>query len=179
MKAVREDIFSAQRLSTLRTLLRTASAESDTSLAGLVTRASHGLRAGWVDGLSGPVSCGLVALSEGRAEWVGGGGVAGMVVRAGGASRDLNRGSPAAGELADHAYESTVIDLGTRDKLICLSENPSNLVPLVTSVLTGGYTSGSRDALTKLFGRFSQVSSGGTAPADLTGTVITCTTTSS
>jgi len=175
MKAVREDVFSAQRLATLRMLLRSASADFPTALGPLLTWVSRGLRSGWVDGLSGPVSCGMVALSEGSAEWVGAGDVAGMVVRAGGASKDLNRGTPPAGEQPDYTYESTVVDLGARDKVICMSENPPNLVLLVTSVLTGGYTSSSRDALTKLFGRFAQVPAGVEAPTDLTGAVVTCT----
>ena len=175
MKADRADIFSAQRLAMLRTLLRSASAEAHESLGALLTRVSRGLRSGWVDGLSGSVSCGLVALAEGSAEWVGAGSVAGMVVRAGGASKDLNRGTPAAGERPDYVYESTVVDLGARDKVICISESPPNLVQLVTSVLTGGYTSSSRGALSKLFGRFSHVPAGPAAGDDLTGAVITCT----
>ena len=177
MKALREDIFSAQRLATLRTLVRTASDDSHESLGALLTRVSGGLRAGWVEGLSGPVSCGLVALSAGSAEWDGAGDVAGMVVRAGGASRELNRASPAAGERPEHVYESVVVDLGARDKVICMSENPPHMVQLVTSVLTGGYTSSSRDALSKLFGRLSQMPGrgAGEGPVDLTGAVITCT----
>ncbi len=176
MRSARSDIFSAQRLATLRTLLRSRAAEPIESLGALLTRASRGLRAGWVEGLSGPVSCGMLALAEGGAEWVGAGDVAGMVVRSGGASRDLNRGSPAAGELPDHVYESTVIDLGAKDKLISMSDNPPSLVQLVTSVVTGGYTSSSRDALSKLFGRFAQLQSPGVASAatDLSGVVITC-----
>jgi hypothetical protein len=155
--------------------LRAASDDPHPSLGALLTHASRGLRAGWVEGLSGPVSCGLIALDEGTAEWVGAGAVAGMVVRAGGASRDLNRGSPAAGEISEHTYDSAVIDLGARDKIICMSENPPNLVQLVTSVLTGGYTSSSRDALTKLFARFAQAPVDGVPLTDLTGAVITCT----
>jgi len=175
MKAEREDVFSAQRLATMRTLLRNAADEDQASLGAMLTRVSAGLRAGWVEGLSGPVSCGMVALSEGSAEWVGAGDVAGMVVRAGGASRDLNRGTPAAGQQSDYTYESAVLDLGARDKVVCMSENPPNLVQLVTSVVTGGYTSSSRDALGKLFSRFSQPSAAGPAPTDLSGAVITCT----
>ena len=175
MKAATEDIFSAQRLATMRTLLRTASDDPHVSLGAFLTWVARGLRAGWVDGLSGPVSCGLVALSEGSAEWVGAGDVAGMVLRAGGASKDLNRATPAAGEVLDHVYESINVDLGARDKVICMSENPPNLVQLVTSVLTGGYTSSSRDALSKLFGQFRQAAADGSGPVDLTGAVITCT----
>jgi hypothetical protein len=175
MKSGRADIFSAQRLMTLRSLLRSGSAIPAESLGDLLTRASRGLRDTWVEGLSGPVSCGLIALAEGSAEWVGAGDVAGMVVRSGGASRDLNRGSPAAGERSEHEYESSVIDLGTRDKLICMSENPLNVVQLVTSVVTGGYTSSPRDALSKLFGRFAHGPVGAVTVTDLTGAVITCT----
>jgi hypothetical protein len=175
MKAVREDIFSAQRLATVRALLRNEADEPQTSLGAMLTRVSGGLRSGWVDGLSGPVSCGMVALSQGSAEWVGAGDIAGMVVRSGGASRDLNRGTPAAGERSDHVYESAVVDLGARDNVVCMSENPPNLVQLVTSVLTGGYTSSSRDALSKLFARFSQPSATGPSPTDLSGVAITCT----
>ena len=175
MKSVRTDIFSAQRLMTLRALLRAGSAVRDDSLGSLMTRASRGLRDVWVEGLSGPVACGLVALAEGRVEWVGAGDVAGMIVRPGGASRSLNWSSPAAGELPEHEYESSAIDLGARDKLICLSENPGDLVRLVTSVVVGGYTSSSRDALSKLFGRFAQGSMAGAPVTDLTGAVITCT----
>jgi len=177
MKADRADIFSAQRLETLRTLLRSRAAEPQESLGVMLTQASRGLRAGWVEGLSGAVSCGILALAEGSAEWAGGGDVSGMIVRSGGASRDLNRGSPAVGEIADHEYDATIIELGARDKLICMSDNPPNLVQLVTSVVTGGYTSSSRDALSKLFGRFAHAQAPGAASTatDLTGAVITCT----
>ena len=96
-------------------------------------------------------------------------------MRAGGASRDLNRGTPPAGERSDYTYESAILDLGARDKVVCMSENPPNLVQLVTSVVTGGYTSSSRDALGKLFVRFSQPSAAGPGPTDLSGAVITCT----
>lgn len=174
MKASRQDVFSAQRLMALRSFLRVGASEPQGSLGALLSDASRGLRVGWVEGLSGPVSCGMFALAEGSAEWVGAGDVAGMVVRSGGASRDLNRGSPAAGDLPDHEYESTVIDLGTRDKLICMSANPPSHVQLVTSVVTGEYTSSSRDALSKLFGRFSQAPAGALPVTDLTGMVITC-----
>lgn len=174
-KAARADIFSAQRLATLRTLLRAAAHEPQASLGAFLTRATRGLRAGWVEGLSGPVSCGLIALAEGSAEWVGAGDVAGMAVRASGASRDLNRGTPPLGEQLDYEYESTLIELGADDKLISMSANPPNLVQLVTSVVTSGYASRSRDALSKLFGRFSQAPGSAPSGVDLSGFVITYT----
>lgn len=175
MKSGRADIFSAQRLGALRSIVRSLAQIPQESLGALLTRSVRGLRTAWVDGLSGPVSCGLIALAEGSAEWVGAGDVAGLVVRSGGASRELNRGIPPAGEDADHVYESTVVDLGVRDRIICMSENPYNVVQLVTSVVTGVYTSSSRDALSKLFARFAQAPQGPPAGADLSGFVITCT----
>jgi CRP-like cAMP-binding protein len=177
MKSERPDIFSAQRLAALRTLVRSRADESHGSLGVMLTRVSRGLRSGWVEGLSGPVACGMLALAEGSAEWVGGGDLAGMIVRAGGASRELNRGSPAVGALPEHEYESTVIELGARDRLVCMSDNPATTVQLVTSVVTGGYTSSSRDALSKIFGRFAQAQAPGAASTatDLSGVVITCT----
>jgi hypothetical protein len=46
-------------------------------------------------------------------------------------------------------------------------------VQLITSGVTGGYRSSSRDALAKLFGRFAHASPGVPPGADLTGAVIT------
>ena len=174
VKSERSDIFSAQRLMTLRALLRAAADEQQSSVGALLTQASRALRGAWVEGLSAPVSCGLFALAEGSAEWAGAGDIAGMVVRADGANRDLSRRSPPTGEVPEHEYTSTVIELGARDKLIAMSENPSDLVQAVTSVVSGGYTSSSRDALSKLFGRFTQ-DAGRAGGVDLSGMVITCT----
>ena len=175
MKATRGDIFSAQRLATLRALLRGSSAEPHPTLGALLTHVNRGLRSSWVEGLSGTVACALVALAERSSECLVAGDVAGVVVRSTGTTKDLYRAEPPVGEKADHSYQSAVMVLGARDKLILLSQRPRNSVELVTSVLTAGYTSSSRGALTSLFDRFGTASPGGTAASDLTGAVITST----
>ncbi|HUP51727.1 MAG TPA: cyclic nucleotide-binding domain-containing protein [Longimicrobiales bacterium] len=71
MRTVRADIFSAQRLAALRTLLRALAERPHASLGALLTESSLGLLAGWIDGLSGPVACALVALGDGTAEIAG------------------------------------------------------------------------------------------------------------
>jgi CRP-like cAMP-binding protein len=172
MRAFRADIFSAQRLAALRTLLRALTERSPESLGALMTEASYALRSGWIDGLSGPVACALVALGDRSAEIVAAGEVCALVVRAGGDTEDLGRGAPPAGELAGYEYESNAVLLGNRDKVILLSEHPGDLVRLITSVVTEGYTSSSRDALNKIFARLAEVEPGRSG-SDLTGAVIT------
>ncbi len=173
MRAVRDDIFSAQRLAAFRAVLRTLADVPQATLGDLMTEASRGLRSGWIDGLSGAVECGMVALTDGAAEWVGAGAVQGMLVRAGGHAEDLTVETPPAGEGPDHVYESRGVLLGNRDKVVVLSPPPTDSVGLVTSVLTEGYTSSSRDALNKIFAKLSTVPARGTSPYDLTGAVIT------
>ena len=172
MRAVRPDIFSAQRLTTVRTLLRAFSERPQESLGTLLTETSYAMRSGWVDGLSGPVACALVALGDGTAELVGAGEVSALVVRSGGDTDAFDLGAPPAGERAGHVYESNPVVLGNRDKVILLSERPENAVGLVTSVVTQGYTSSSRDALNKIFERLGEAEPGRSG-SDLTGAVIT------
>lgn len=172
MRAVQADLFSAQRLSALRGLLRGLSVERHVSLGALLTLASRGVRSSWVDGLSGPVACALVGLADGAFEWVGAGDACGVLARAGGPVERLACDLPAPGESAEHEYESLVLPLGARDKIILLSEPPADPTRLVTSVVTGGYTSSSRDALNKLFAQLDPGGESGPA-ADLSGAVIT------
>jgi CRP/FNR family transcriptional regulator, cyclic AMP receptor protein len=173
MRSSRADIFSAQRLAAFRSVLRTLAGTSTATLGGLLTEASRGLRSGWIEGLSGPVDCGLVALTDGAAEWAGAGAVHGVLVRAGGHAEGLTYDEPPAGEVVDHVYESRGILLGNRDKIVVLSDAPADAIGLVTSVLSGGYTSSSRDALNKVFARLSMTPARGSSPSDLTGAVIT------
>jgi CRP-like cAMP-binding protein len=173
MRAVRGDIFSAQRLGAFRSVLRTLAGLPQSSLGSLLTDAARGLRSSWIDGLSGAVECGMVGLTDGAAEWAGAGGVHGVLVRAGGLVEDLTLESPPAGEHADHVYESRGILLGNRDKIVMLSDAPPASNGLVTSVLTDGYTSSSRDALNKIFASLSMAPLRGSSPSDLTGAVIT------
>ncbi len=172
MRAAQADVFSAQRLSALRGLLRGLAVEPHASLGSLLTLASRGVRSSWVDGLSGPVACALVSLADGAFEWVGAGDACGVLARAGGPVEELSCDLPAPGESAEHEYRSTVLGLGVRDKIILLSEYPESSTRLVTSVVTGGYTSSSRDALNKLFGQLDPASEAGPG-ADVSGAVIT------
>ena len=172
MRAVRADVFSAQRLSALRALLRAASERPHASLGALLSEVSYALRSAWIDGLSGPVACSLVALADGSAEVVGAGAVCSLVVRSDGDTEEVGEGSPPAGELAGHEYESNPVVLGNRDRVVLLSERPANAAGLVRSVVTEGYTSSSRDALNKIFGRLAEVEPGRSG-SDLTGAVIT------
>ncbi|MSR19961.1 MAG: hypothetical protein EXR91_03150 [Gemmatimonadetes bacterium] len=173
MRSVRSDIFSAQRLVALRTLLRGLTTEPHATLGSLLTQASRGVRSGWVEGLSGSVACGMVALADGAMEWVGAGDPCGVLVRAGGAIEELPSEPVAAAEKAEHVYESVVLPLGARDKVILLSGRPTDSVGLVTSVITGGYTSSSRDALNKLFARVDPERGEAGPSSDLSGAVIT------
>jgi CRP-like cAMP-binding protein len=177
MRAVRADVFSAQRLATLRTVLRSLSDEPQPSLGVLLAKANRDLRSSWVEGLSGPVACVLVALGQDGAEIASAGYASALLLRAGGATEELGHGAPALGERAGHAYESKPVALGNRDKVILLSQAPPGVARLVTSVVTEGYTSSSRDALNKLFARF-QGGDGARGGCDLSGAVITRTRTS-
>ncbi len=172
MKAERADIFSAQRLASLRSLLRALAEHEHPTLAALLAEAGEALRNGWVDGLSGPVSCAAVAVSDEAAEVVGAGGVCALVVRASGSMAEVGRETLPLGERSGQEYESIPVVLGNRDKVILLSDRPPDAARLVASVVTEGYTSSSRDALNKLFGRLGEAEPGRSG-ADLTGAVLT------
>jgi hypothetical protein len=117
------------------------------------------------------VACAIVALEEDGAELVGAGDVCALVARGGGGTEHMASGAPAAGERTDHTYESKSVSLGNRDKAILLSHASPNVAGLVSSVVTVGYTSSSRDALNKLFARLGREDSTG-GGNDLTGAVI-------
>jgi CRP-like cAMP-binding protein len=172
MRAVRADIFSAQRLVALRSLLRASAERPQETLGALLSEVNETFRAGWIDGLSGPVACAAVAVADSAAEIAGAGEVCPLLVRAVGSAEEIGEGSPAIGERPDHEYESIPVLLGNRDKVILLSERPPNAAGLVTSVVTEGYTSSSRDALNKVFARLAQAGPGSGGP-DLSGAVVT------
>lgn len=171
MRAVRADVFSAQRLAALRAVLKTLADEPQPSLGALLTRASRGLRSGWIEGLSGPVECALVALGDNAVEVAFTGGMCALLVPAGGEIEELGFDAPALAERSDHTYESKSLELGSRDKVIVLSHGPEGLARMVASVVTEGYTSSSRDALNKLFARLEP--GDGSNGTDLTGAVVT------
>jgi CRP-like cAMP-binding protein len=176
MRALRGDIFSAQRLAALRGLLRGLAVQPRASLGELLTLASRGMRLSWVDGLSGPVACALVALADGALEWSGAGDAFAGMARAGGLVEPLASDEVAVGGKADHAYRSVVLTLGARDRVILLSGRPDDPRGLMTSVITGGYTSSSRDVLNKLFDQLAPGHGEGGSATDVSGAVITRTT---
>lgn len=153
MRSVRGDIFSAQRLAAVRMLLRGASDDSHATLGSLLTTVNRNLRGGWIEGLSGPVACGAVALADGVAEWVGAGDVLGVVLPPAGGRETLPNG-PALGEGADPEYESTVFGLGDGHRILAIADGPSGALEVAEDVLNGGRTSSTRAALTRLMSRF-------------------------
>ena len=175
-RAVRGDLFSAQRLASVRLLLRTTAAEPHRSLGAMLTKVSRGLRAGWVEGLSGPVMVGLVALADGAAEWVEAGTITGVFARALGSAEDLSAGAPPLGEDSDHLYQSRILVLNGGDRIISATGDHQNAPQLVESVLIRGDVSSSRDALAKLLGGLEPVQVAGEDASDVSAAVITRTT---
>jgi CRP-like cAMP-binding protein len=178
MKASQDDLFSAQRLAAVRTLLRSAAGEPQATLGALLTKVNRNLRAGWIEGLSGPVMVGIAALADGAAEWVEAGPITGVVVRARGTAEDLSTHAPPVGKEAERQYESTMIVLGHGDRIVSLTDTHTEAVRTVASVLVDGYVSNSRDALAKVLGELEPPTDGDADPSDVSATVITRTTTS-
>lgn len=172
MKAVKNDVFSAQRLAATRMLLRSLATEPHATLGAFVTKVSRGLRAGWIEGLSGAVMLGVVALADGAAEWSEAGPVTGVVVRRDGSAEDLSRHAPALGEEGDRTYESEVIVLGDDDCVVALTDTHSDALVSVASVLVDGRAASSRDALSRVLGRTQPSPAEGADASDLTATVI-------
>jgi len=177
MKASQGDLFSAQRLAAVRTLLRSAAGEPHATLGAMLTKVNRNLRAGWIEGLSGPVMVGIAALADGAAEWVEAGPMTGVVVRSRGTAEDLSAHAPAVGQEAERQYESTMIVLGQGDRIVSLTDTHSEAARTVASVLVDGHVSNSRDALAKVLGQLEPVSTGGADPSDVSATVITRTAT--
>lgn len=172
-KAARGDVFSAQRLGAVRLLLRSTAAEPHATLGAMLTKVNRNLKAGWIEGLSGPVMVGIVALADGAAEWVEAGPITGVIVRGRGTAEDLSAHAPAIGEDSERIYESTMIVLGQGDRIVALTDTHADAVLTVASVLVDGYVSDSRDALAKVLGQLEPVPTGGADPSDVSATVIT------
>lgn len=172
-RAERSDVFAAQRLASVRMLLRAAASEPQADLGALVTRVNRALRAGWVEGLSGPVLLGIAALADGAAEWVEAGAITGVVARGRGLVEDLSLRQPALGEEVDTQYDSTMIVLGTRDRIVALTDAYGRAARSIGTAVVGGEGLGSREALTRV------LSSGETTPgsrsehSDVSGLVMT------
>ena len=171
-KAMRGDLFSAQRLASVRQLLRSSAGEQHATLGAMLTRVNRGLKAGWIEGLSGPVVVGLVALADGAAEWVEAGPVTSVLARANGAAEDLSARAPALGDDAEHSYQSTILVLGPRDRIVAITDGHDQAVRTVSAVLTEGYVSNSRDALAKILGEVEPARVGDADPSDVSAMVI-------
>ena len=128
LKADQSSLSSAHRLLTVRGLLRDFAVDPTPGLGALLGRVNRGLRAGWVEGISGAVSCGLVVLSDEGVEWATAGGCAGTVVRADGSHDDLVPDAPALGSDDDIDYHARRIRLAPGDHLLAFSEGPSDSV---------------------------------------------------
>ena len=153
MRAVRGDIFSAQRLAAVRLLLRGASDDRHATLGALFTTVNRSLRGGWIEGLSGPVACGAVALADGVVEWVGAGAVRSVVLSARGDRQDLPSG-PAIGEELECEYESTIFGLGDGHRILSLADGPPWALDVAEEVLNSGPPSSARVVLTRVMSRF-------------------------
>ncbi|MDX1492743.1 MAG: cyclic nucleotide-binding domain-containing protein [Longimicrobiales bacterium] len=172
MKASKNDIFSAQRLAAARMLLRSLAAEPHASLGDLLTKAARGLRAGWIEGLSGPVMVGILALADGAAEWVEAGPITGVLVRADGSAEDLSRHAPALGDDGDRHYESEILVMAEDDCVVGLTDDHSEAAASVAGVLLDRGFGSARDALSLAMGRAQPASGGAAQASDVSASVI-------
>ncbi len=172
-KAARGDLFAAQRLGAVRMLMRSAASEPHASLGSFLSRVNRGLRAGWIEGLSGSVLVGLVALADGAAEWVEAGPVTGVVARVRGPAEDLSVHAPPLGEDVDHPYESITVVLNDGDRIVAFTDTHRHATSSVSAVLSEVRDGSSRDALDKLLGRLEPVGVAGTDDSDVSAIVTT------
>ena len=172
-KAAQGDLFSAQRLASVRLLLRSAAAEAHPSLGAMLTRVNRNLRAGWIEGLSGPVTLGMVALADGAAEWVEAGPVTGVVARARGRAEDLGVNGPPLGDDLEHLYQSRVLGLEPQDRIVALTGIHRDAPRVIDEILIQGHVGSSRDALAKLLGELEPAPADGEDVSDVSTTIIT------
>ena len=172
-RATRNDLFSAQRLGAVRMLLRAGAADPHPTLGALLTQVNRSLRAGWIEGLSGSVMVGVVALADGAAEWVEAGPVTGAVIRIGGTAEELSAHAPPLGEDTDRNYESRTIVLGNRDRVAFLSDTHHEAGLALATVLAGDAIGSSRDALSRVLSGLDAGASTGAGVADVSAVVVT------
>lgn len=172
-KAVRGDVFAAQRLASVRLLLRAAATEAQASLGAMLTRVNRSLKAGWVDGLSGPVMVGLAALADGAAEWVEAGPITGVVARANGQVEELRQTSPPLGADAEGTYTSAMVLLEDGDHIVSITGGHEDPMRAVEEGLLAGAVNDQRDALAKVLSGLVPVPGEGEDPADVSATIVT------
>lgn len=172
LRAVKDDIFSAQRLAAVRMLLRSLAAEPHASLGALLTKAGRGLRAGWIEGLSGPVMVGMVALADGAAEWAEAGAITGIVVRRDGTAEDLSRHAPPLGDDADRKYESEIIVMAEDDCVVALTDAHSDAAASVAEALVHSGIESARDGLSRVVGRARPVPESSPEGSDVSASIV-------
>ncbi len=173
MRALKSDLFAAQRLADVRLLLRSAANEPHADLGALLTRVNRNLRAGWIEGLSGPVMVGLVALADGAAEWVEAGPMTAIVVRGSGTPEDLSAHAPPVGDDADRIYSSTTIVLNEDDRIVALTNTHVDAARSVAAAMGEGGRATSRDALTRVLGELEPDIPEDDDAADVSATLVT------
>jgi len=174
LKADQTSLSSAHRLMAVRGLLRDFAQDPLPGVGALLTRVNRGLRSGWVDGISGTVSCGVVALSEDGIEWASAGGAAGTVVRAGGGHQDLVPDRPTLGAGEDLEYRSARVPFGPEDHLVIFSEGPSDSVILGRKFLTSSRKfATARERLAALVDRIRESENGNARPLEITAALVT------
>jgi CRP-like cAMP-binding protein len=174
MKADQASLSSAYRLLSVRGLLRDFADDPLPGLGALLARVNRGLRAGWVEGISGSVSCGVLALSPDSVEWASAGSVAGTVVRADGRHDDLVPGHPALGSDDALEYGSTQIRLSAGDHLLVFSEGPSDSVISGRKFLaTRSRSPGAKDRLERLVERLRESDEYVNGVFDVTAALVT------
>jgi len=172
MRATQSDVFAAQRLAAVRMLLRSEAIETHPSLGAMLTKISRSLRMSWIDGLSGPVMVGLVALADGAAEWVEAGPITGVVVRDEGSVEDLSTHSPSLGESEDRRYDSETLVLGEGDRIVSVTDTRQNAARRLGSMLVDGSPSGSKDSLSKVLMHLQASPGDGADASDVSVTLI-------
>ncbi|MEX2465478.1 MAG: cyclic nucleotide-binding domain-containing protein [Gemmatimonadota bacterium] len=173
LKADQASLSSGHRLLSVRGLLRDFAQEPLPGLGALLTRVNRGLRAGWVDGISGAVSCGLLALSADSLEWACAGSAAATVVRADGSHEDLVPDEPALGADDDLEYRSVQLRLYPGDHLLAFSEGPSDSVIVGRKFLAAkGKFKSAKDRLDGLVERLRESDGDAGAPLDVTAALV-------
>jgi len=171
-KALQGDVFSAQRLAATRLVLRAAAAEARGPLGPLFDRVGRALRAGWIEGLSGPVMVGLVALADGAAEFATAGGVTGLAAWSGGRVEGLAAEAPALGVETDRPYRSRSLALRPGDRLFWVTGRHDRTAEVLDGILARNPTTQAKPLLQELLATLSPLPEDGEDASDVTATVV-------
>lgn len=139
LKADEPSPSSAHQLLTVRGLLRDFAKDAGGGPGALLSRVNRTMRSAWVNGISGPVSCGVLVLSADSVHWVAAGGIAGTIVRSDGRrGDDFVPETVSLGLFDDVQYRSIKTRLGTGDHLLVFSDGPAEAVVEGRKFLSAG-----------------------------------------